>query len=69
MRGSEQLIAESTGKHGVGIVPVDLEPLGAVDAYGADRAFVRISLAGTAATDDDAVRDRLVDRSRPPATR
>ena len=25
----EQLIAESTGKHGVGIVPVDLEPLGA----------------------------------------
>ncbi len=44
---AEQLIAESTGKHGVGIVPVDLEPLGAVEAYGADRAFVRISLAGT----------------------
>ena len=38
----EQLIAESTGKHGVGIVPVDLEPLGAVEAYGPDRAFVRI---------------------------
>ena len=31
---AEQLIAESTGKHGVGIVPVDLEPLGAVEAYG-----------------------------------
>ena len=30
----EQLIAESTGKHGVGIVPVDLEPLGDVSAYG-----------------------------------
>ena len=44
----EQLIAESTGKHGVGIVPVDLEPLGAVEAYGPDRAFVRISLAGSA---------------------
>ncbi len=43
----EQLIAESTGKHGVGIVPVDLEPIGAVESYGADRAFVRISLAGT----------------------
>ena len=43
----EQLIAESTGKHGVGIVPVDLEPLGAVEAYGTDRAFVRISLTGT----------------------
>jgi glucose-6-phosphate isomerase/transaldolase/glucose-6-phosphate isomerase len=43
---AEQLLAESTGKHGVGIVPVDLEPLGAVEAYGSDRAFVRLSLAG-----------------------
>ena len=43
---AEQLIAESTGKHGVGIVPVDGEPLGAVEAYGHDRAFVRLSLAG-----------------------
>jgi glucose-6-phosphate isomerase len=43
---AEQLIAESTGKHGVGIVPVDLEPLGAVSSYGTDRAFVRLALAG-----------------------
>jgi glucose-6-phosphate isomerase len=43
----EQLIAESTGKHGVGIVPVDLEPIGSADAYGPDRAFVRVSMAGT----------------------
>ena len=43
----EQLIAESTGKHGVGIVPVDLEPVGAVEAYGTDRAFVRIAMAGS----------------------
>ena len=43
---AEQLIAESTGKHGVGIVPVDLEPLGDVDAYGDDRVFVRIALDG-----------------------
>jgi glucose-6-phosphate isomerase len=42
---AEQLIAESTGKHGVGIVPVDLEPLGTADAYGPDRLFVRLSLA------------------------
>ena len=42
----EQLIAESTGKHGVGIVPVDLEPLGDVDAYGPDRVFVRLRVAG-----------------------
>ena len=42
----EQLIAESTGKHGVGIVPIDLEPIGPVEAYGPDRVFVRIALAG-----------------------
>ena len=52
---AEQLIAESTGKRGVGIVPVDLEPVGAVDGYGADRAFVRIALAGT----EDRARDEL----------
>ncbi len=44
---AEQLIAESTGKHGVGIVPVDREPLGAVGAYGPDRVFVGIGLAGS----------------------
>jgi hypothetical protein len=43
----EQLIAESTGKHGVGIVPVDLEPVGPPEAYGPDRVFVRISLEGS----------------------
>jgi glucose-6-phosphate isomerase len=43
---AEQLIAESTGKHEVGIVPVDLEPLGAPSTYGRDRVFVRLSLAG-----------------------
>jgi glucose-6-phosphate isomerase len=43
---AEQLIAESTGKHGVGIVPVDGEPLGDPGAYGSDRLFVGIGLAG-----------------------
>ena len=46
---TEQLIAESTGKRGVGIVPVDLEPLGWIDRYGEDRVFVRLALAGGAA--------------------
>jgi glucose-6-phosphate isomerase len=41
---AEQLIAESTGKHGMGIVPVDLEPLGRPEAYGPDRVFVRLVL-------------------------
>jgi glucose-6-phosphate isomerase len=43
---AEQLIAESTGKHGVGIVPVDGEPLGDPGSYGSDRVFVGIAVAG-----------------------
>ena len=39
----EQLIAESTGKHGTGALPVVDEPLGRPDEYGDDRAFVAIS--------------------------
>jgi hypothetical protein len=38
----EQLIAESTGKHGKGIVPVVDEPLGAPEAYGDDRTFLHL---------------------------
>ena len=38
----EQLIAESTGKHGKGIVPVADEPLAAPEAYGDDRVFVHL---------------------------
>jgi hypothetical protein len=41
----EQLIAESTGKEGVGVVPVDGEPLGAPDVYGDDRVFMRLGPA------------------------
>jgi glucose-6-phosphate isomerase len=40
----EQLIAESTGKEGKGILPVNGEPLGTPDVYGNDRVFVLISL-------------------------
>ena len=42
----EQLLAESTGKHGKGIVPVDLEPAGAPGVYGDDRLFVHLHLEG-----------------------
>jgi glucose-6-phosphate isomerase len=44
----EQLVAESTGKEGRGILPVDGEPLGDAGAYGDDRVFV--SLATSAAS-------------------
>ena len=36
---AEQLVAESTGKQGRGILPVADEPLGDPDAYGEDRVF------------------------------
>ena len=41
----EQLLAESTGKLGKGIVPVDAEPLGAPAVYGNDRVFAYLRLA------------------------
>lgn len=45
----EQLVAESTGKHGVGLLPVTGEPPFDVSIYGADRAFVIVE------TDEDEV--------------
>ena len=39
---AEQLIAESTGKNGRGIVPVEGEPLGMPHEYGNDRVFVYV---------------------------
>jgi hypothetical protein len=49
----EQLIAESTGKLGKGIIPVDREQLGAPDVYGNDRifAYLRLESAPDAAQD------------------
>jgi transaldolase/glucose-6-phosphate isomerase len=41
----EQLIAESTGKQGKGLIPVDREALGAPEVYGNDRVFVYLRLA------------------------
>ncbi len=52
----EQLLAESTGKLGKGIVPVDSEPLGAPGVYGNDRIFAYLRLA----SDQDGERERAV---------
>jgi glucose-6-phosphate isomerase len=60
----EQLIAESTGKHGTGIVPVDGEPLGAPEVYGADRVFVRLGRASHLGHTDAAI-DALVAAGHP----
>jgi transaldolase/glucose-6-phosphate isomerase len=56
----EQLVAESTGKLGKGLIPVDGEPLGAPEAYGSDRFFVHIGLAG----EEDARPSQLLDALR-----
>ncbi|HUQ77730.1 MAG TPA: hypothetical protein VM427_02500 [Patescibacteria group bacterium] len=63
----EQLIAESTGKHGTGIVPIDREPLGALESYGDDRVFVRLALADdpSATTAGDAFAEAAADAGHP----
>src|SRR5262249_10564647 len=50
----EQLLAESTGKQGKGLIPVDAEPLGAPDVYGSDRVFVYMRLANESDAKQDA---------------
>jgi glucose-6-phosphate isomerase/transaldolase/glucose-6-phosphate isomerase len=53
----EQLLAESTGKSGTGIIPVAAEPLESPEHYGADRFFVQLRLA-----DDDSGEAVAADR-------
>jgi transaldolase/glucose-6-phosphate isomerase len=52
----EQLVAESTGKNGKAIIPVDGETLAPPDAYGADRVFAAFAMRGEA---DKGRRERL----------
>ena len=50
----EQLLAESTGKEGKGLIPVDRESIGAPDVYGKDRVFVYMRLEDGADAKQDA---------------
>src|SRR5580700_9305614 len=43
---AEQLIAESTGKDGKGLIPIDGEPLGDPALYGSDRFFIDLRTEG-----------------------
>jgi transaldolase/glucose-6-phosphate isomerase len=52
----EQLIAESTGKHGLGIVPLAGEPAGAPKVYGDDRLFAHLRIDGR---DDPALDEKV----------
>ncbi len=53
----EQLIAESTGKQGTGIIPIDGESLGPPSVYGDDRLFVYVRLE----SDPDDAQDEAVE--------
>jgi transaldolase/glucose-6-phosphate isomerase len=47
----EQLVAESTGKQGAGIVPIAGEPVGSPDEYGNDRLFIHLRSGNNDETD------------------
>jgi transaldolase/glucose-6-phosphate isomerase len=49
----EQLLAESTGKDGHGLIPVDREPLGNPSVYGKDRVFVYVRYKPDPDTEQD----------------
>ncbi|HUB74326.1 MAG TPA: hypothetical protein VL979_09865 [Solirubrobacteraceae bacterium] len=61
----EQLVAESTGKHGTGILPVAEEPLGEPAAYGEDRVFAYLPDVGAPDPDTDARVQALADAGHP----
>jgi transaldolase/glucose-6-phosphate isomerase len=61
----EQLLAESTGKHGLGVVPLAGEPIGPPDVYGADRLFAYLRLDGAEASATDAAVDALEAAGQP----
>jgi transaldolase / glucose-6-phosphate isomerase len=56
----EQLLAESTGKQGKGLIPVDREKLGAPNVYGNDRVFIYLRLQNGV----DQTQDQQVDALR-----
>ncbi|HEX4022922.1 MAG TPA: bifunctional transaldolase/phosoglucose isomerase [Acidobacteriaceae bacterium] len=61
----EQLIAESTGKQGKGITPVDREHIAAPEYYGNDRIFAHVRLQGDDNADTDAAVLKLAHAGHP----
>jgi transaldolase / glucose-6-phosphate isomerase len=62
---AEQLIAESTGKNGKALIPVDDEPPGTPEVYGADRIFVHLTLTGDGNLAQDASVEALENAGHP----
>ena len=61
----EQLIAESTGKSGRGVLPVDGEPPGPPEVYGNDRIFAALWLAGEHAPEHERAVQALAEAGHP----
>lgn len=61
----EQLLAESTGKNGKGLIPVDREPLGTPEVYGSDRIFAYIRLDSASDETQDAAVAALEQAGQP----
>ncbi|CAN5446004.1 N/A [soil metagenome] len=61
----EQLIAESTGKQNISIIPVDREPLEPVDNYSDDRVFAYLKLKGSSDNSLDEKLDALGAKGHP----
>jgi transaldolase/glucose-6-phosphate isomerase len=61
----EQLLAESTGKLGKGLIPVDRERLGPPEVYGSDRVFIYLRLENDADGGQDKDVDALRDSGQP----
>jgi glucose-6-phosphate isomerase len=64
----EQLLAESTGKEGRALIPVDLEEPASPGAYGADRIFVYLRLRGSALPEQDRAMQALREAGQPVVT-
>ncbi len=62
---TEQLIAESTGKEGKGLVPIADEPVGEPKVYGTDRVFVYLRLQGARNAALDRRMDALAEAGQP----
>lgn len=64
----EQLIAESTGKQGHGIIPVDREAVGPPSVYGNDRIFAYVRLEDAPDAEQDAAVSALAKAGKPVIT-
>ena len=62
----EQLIAESTGKNGTGVIPIAGEMPGAPGVYGDDRFFVRLRLHGSYAEEQRDADVRALEQAKSP---